>query len=119
MVFDVSVVLTWILFIALFPIGFFWLRRAWRIVVNRDFSEVATKHGESPPNPEKFAPYEMALNLVAGGIIVSVIVAVVVGAWDYSTWSAVAGSTIWCKFFASFALSRHAHAKFGRPKSEV
>ena len=56
MVFDVSVVLTWILFIALFPIGFFWLRRAWRIVVNRDFSDVATKHGESPPTPEKFAP---------------------------------------------------------------
>ncbi|MCF8169460.1 MAG: hypothetical protein K9K38_15565 [Rhodoferax sp.] len=116
MVFDVSVATTWILFLALFPISFFWLRRSWRIVVNRDFSEVAVKRGESPPDPEKFAPYEMAINLIAGTVIVCVIVAVVVGVWDYSVWSAVAGSTIWCKFFASFALSRHAHASWGKSK---
>jgi hypothetical protein len=29
----------------------------------------------------------------------------------YESWTAVAGSTIWCKFFAGFALSRHAHTK--------
>ncbi len=117
MVFDISVAMTWILFLALFPISFFWLRRAWRIVANRDFSEVATKRGEAPPNPEKFAPYEMAINLVAGVVIAGTIVAVVMGIWDYSTWSAVAGSTIWCKFFTSFALSRHAHAKWGKAKA--
>lgn len=116
MVFDVSVALTWILFLALFPIAFFWLRRAWRIVVKRDFSEVALKRGVSPPHPERFAPYEMAVNLVAGTVIVCVIGIVVLGLLDYSTWSAIAGSTIWCKFFASFALSRHAHAAFSRPK---
>jgi hypothetical protein len=52
MVFDVSVAMTWILFLALFPMAFFWFRRAWRIVVKRDFSEVAIKRGESPPNAE-------------------------------------------------------------------
>ena len=52
MVFDVSVALTWILYLALFPMAFFWFRRAWRIVVQRDFSEVAVKRGESPPHPE-------------------------------------------------------------------
>lgn len=118
MVFDISVAMTWILFLALFPISFFWLRRAWRIVIRRDFSEVATKRGESPPDPEKFAPYEMAINLIAGSVIVCVIGAVLLGAWEYSTWSAVAGSTIWCKFFASFALSRHAHAKWGKAKPD-
>lgn len=117
MVFDISVALTWILFLALFPMAFFWLRRAWRIVVRRDFSEVALKHGVPPPNPEKFARYEMAVNLVAGTILVGVIVIVVMGALDYSAWSAIAGSTIWCKFFASFALSRHAHANWSRPKA--
>lgn len=109
MVFDVSVALTWVLFLALFPISFFWLRRAWRIVVKRDFSEVAVKRGESPPNPEKFAPYEMVINLIGGVVLVVVIVTVLLGQLDYQTWSAVAGSTIWCKFFASFALARHAH----------
>jgi hypothetical protein len=117
MVFDISVAMTWILFLALFPIGFVWLRRAWRIVVKRDFSEVGLKGGVSPPNPEKFAPFEMGINLVAGIVVVGVIVAVLLGELEYSTWSAIAGSTIWCKFFGSFALSRHAHASWSRPKS--
>ena len=117
MVFDVSVALTWILFLALFPIAFFWLRRAWRIVSQRDFSEVGLKHGRHPPHPEKFAPYEMAINLVAGVVVVSVIAAVLLGELDYSTWSAIAGSTIWCKFVASFALSRHAHAGLAKSKA--
>ncbi len=109
MVFDVSVALTWILFLAMFPIAFFWLRRAWRILVRRDFSEVALKRGAAPPNPEKFAPYELVINLLGGVVLLVVIVAVLLGQLDYGTWSAIAGSTIWCKFFASFALSRHAH----------
>lgn len=118
MVFDFSVAMTWILFLALFPISFFWLRRAWRIVVKRDFSEVALKRGVSPPNPEKFAPYEMAVNLVAGVVVLVVIVAVVMGRLDYATWSAIAGSTIWCKLFIGFAMSRHAHAGLrGHPRT--
>lgn len=114
MVFDISVAVTWILFLALFPMAFFWLRRAWRILVRRDFSEVGLKNGVSPPNAVQFAPYEMAINLIAGTIAASVIVLVVLGQLDYETWSAIAGSTIWCKFFASFGLSRHAHAKAAR-----
>ncbi len=117
MVFDISVAMTWILFLALFPISFFWLRRVWRIVMQRDFSEVAIKRGEAPPDPQKWAPYAMAINLVSGLVLVCVIVAVLLGSWDYSTWSAIAGSTIWCKFFADFALSRHAHAKWGKSKA--
>ena len=117
MVFDFSVALTWILFLALFPIAFFWLRRAWRIAVRRDFSEVALKGGVAPPNPQRFAPYEVALNLIAGVVLVVVIVSVFLGHLDYSTWSAIAGSTIWCKLLAGFALSRHAHASWARPKT--
>ncbi|OGB25944.1 MAG: hypothetical protein A3I66_23970 [Burkholderiales bacterium RIFCSPLOWO2_02_FULL_57_36] len=109
MVFDVSVALTWILFLALFPMAFFWLRRVWRITVRRDFSEVALKRGVPPPDPEKFAPYDMAINLIAGGIIVGVIISIVFGKLDYDSWTALAGITIWCKFFANFILSRHAH----------
>ncbi|MCX8146059.1 MAG: hypothetical protein N3C59_06965 [Azovibrio sp.] len=109
MVFDVSVAMTWILFLALFPIAFFWLRRAWRIFARRDFSEVALKRGEPPAHPEKFAPYTGALNLIAGIIIVFTIVGIVTAAFSYETWSAIAGSTIWMKFFLDFLISRHAH----------
>ncbi|MCB1977973.1 MAG: hypothetical protein M9919_06740 [Burkholderiaceae bacterium] len=117
MVFDVNVALTWILFLALFPIAFFWFRRAWRIVVRRDFSEVALKRGESPPHPEKFAPYVMVINLLAGVVLAVVIFGIVLGRLDYDTWTAIAGSTLWCKFFLDFAISRQAHGRFG-PKAQ-
>ena len=119
MVFDVTVAMTWLLFLALFPIAFFWLRRAYRIIFKRDFSEVALKRGEPPDNVERFAPFCAAINLVAGGVIVFVIIGVMLGALAYETWSAIAGSTLWIKFFADYILSRHAHPiPMGRKKSE-
>jgi small-conductance mechanosensitive channel len=117
MALDISVALTWILFLALFPIAFFWLRRAWRIGFKRDFSEVALKGGAPPPNAERWAPYEMVINGAAGVVIVVVIFGIVAKGLPYATWTAIAGSTIWCKFFASFALSRHAHAFSRKEKS--
>lgn len=116
MVFDVSVALTWILFLALFPIAFFWLRRAWRIVVKRDFSEVALKRGESPSNPARYAPFAAAINFIAGVIVVFVIFGVVTARFDYETWSAIAGSTIWMKFIFDFILSRQAHPIIGKKR---
>jgi hypothetical protein len=109
MIFDVSVALTWVLFLALFPITFVWLRRAWRILIRRDFSEVALKQGKPPANPQKFAPYAALINLVCGGVTAFVIIGVLAGSLEYDTWSALAGSTIWMKFILDFALSRHAH----------
>jgi hypothetical protein len=117
MVFDFSVALTWVLFLALFPMAFIWLRRAWRILFKRDFSEVALKHGMSPLKPERWAPYELLINFLAGGIALTLIVGVALGLLDFSTWTAIGGSTLWCKIFASFALSRHAHAADGQAKA--
>ncbi|WP_408003216.1 hypothetical protein [Pseudothauera lacus] len=110
----VSLVLNWILFLALFPIAFFWLRRAWRIIVRRDFSEVALKRGEAPPNAARFAPYAAAINLIGGVVLVWVIFGVLAGLFEYETWTAIAGVSIWTKFILDFALSRQARAKLGR-----
>jgi len=118
MVFDVGVALVWIMFLALIPIAFFWLRRAWRIVVRRDFSEVALKRGEPPANAAKFAPYAAVVNFVCGIVIVYVIFGVLVLGLAFDTWSAMAGITIWGKFIADFILSRHAHPiRLGKKKS--
>ncbi|MEW6292252.1 MAG: hypothetical protein AB1544_02960 [Pseudomonadota bacterium] len=114
MVFDVSVAMTWLLFLALFPISFYWLRRAWTIAVKRDTSEVALKRGEAPPNQAKYAPYAVIINLIGAGVLIFVIIGIVAGSLEYETWSAIAGSTIWLKIILDFALSRHAHMKFGR-----
>ncbi|MBX3609842.1 MAG: hypothetical protein KF871_08075 [Hydrogenophaga sp.] len=98
-----------IFYLVLFPVAFFWLRRAWRIGVRKDFSEVALKKGMPPPNAARYAPYELAFNLVGGGVMVGVIVLVALGRVDYDTWIAIAGSTLWIKLFLSFALGRQAH----------
>lgn len=105
---DIGVAMTWILFLALFPMAFFWLRRTWRIIFKRDFSEVALKRGVPPPNPAKYAPYTAAINLVAGTIAVVVILLVVIDGASYETWTTIAGSTIWMKFIADFIVGRHA-----------
>jgi ABC-type phosphate transport system permease subunit len=117
MAFDINTAMTWILFLALFPMAFFWLRRAWRIIVRRNFSEVALKRGVAPTNPGKFAPYAAALNLAAGAVALTMIVAVVGYGLAYETWTAIAGSTLWLKFFGDFILGRHAHPS--RPESSL
>lgn len=116
---DISLALTWILFLALFPVAFFWLRRTWRIIVKRDYSEVALKGGLPPPNAAKYAPYTAAVNFVAGIIIVVVILLVLTGTASYDTWSAIAGSTIWMKFIFDFIVSRHAQPIWGKKKEEA
>ncbi|MDX5411344.1 MAG: hypothetical protein LPJ94_14055 [Thauera sp.] len=109
MIFNASIALNWILFLALFPIAFFWFRRAWRILFRRDFSEVALKRGMPPADPARFAPYTLAINLIGGGVVLFTIFGIVTGTMDFDTWTATAGVTIWFKFFADYILSRHAH----------
>ena len=77
--------------------------------MKRDFSEVALKRGVPPDNPQKYAPYAAAVNLVAGVVVVTVIFGVAAALYDYGTWSAMAGITIWLKLTADFILSRQAH----------
>ncbi|MCU0764174.1 MAG: hypothetical protein ACK40L_00910 [Hydrogenophaga sp.] len=104
------IIFNWIFLLALLPVSFFWLRRAYRILVKRDFSEVALKRGMPPPNAEKYAPYEMVINLVGGVVLVGVLVAVLgFQALASEDWIAAAGITLWCKLLASFALGRQAH----------
>ncbi len=114
----VSVVMSWLLFLALFPMAFFWLRRAWRIFIKKNYSEVALKKGEPPKNKEKWAPIVGIVNLAAGGICIWIILGVTI--WiatgvllgpfkSYDQWSAMAGVTIWGKIFADFIIRMQAH----------
>jgi hypothetical protein len=58
----------------------------------------------------------MVLNGVAGIVLAYVIVAVLLTGLPYAEWTAIAGSTIWCKLLMGFALGRHAHAAAARAK---
>lgn len=102
---------TWIMFIGLLPLSIFWLRRAWIIGKKRDYSYVALKKGLPPNEPERYAKYSFALNLIAGLIFAIVFLLVLFTGLAYENWTAVAGITLWMKFLAEFILSRKAHMK--------
>lgn len=111
-------VINWILFLALFPMAFIWLRRAWRIFIKKDYSEVALKHGEAPKNPKTWAPFTGLINLAAGGVAVTTIVGVLLALLPEKTWNAMTGITLWMKVCADFIISRQAHPfSLGRKKS--
>lgn len=119
MVFDISIAITWMLFLALFPMAFIWLRRAWRIFIKHDYSEVALKRGEAPPHPEKWAPVSGIVNLAAGSAALIAIIGVFTALFPYKTWSSIAGVTLWMKIFADFIVSRQAHPfELGRKKEK-
>ena len=117
MVFDINLAMTWILFLALFPMAFFWLRRAWRVAIKHDYSEIALKRGLPPENPQKYAFIVSLVNLLSGMIVVAVIIGVLTAWLSYATWSAAAGVTIWFKIIADFILSRHAHSTVSQRKA--
>ena len=104
------VLFNWIFLLVLFPVAFFWLRRTYRILIKRDFSEVALKKGLPPVNAERYAPYEMVINLVGGVVMVGVLIAVLgFQALKSEDWIAIAGVTLWVKLLLSFVLGRQAH----------
>ena len=118
MVFDISIALTWLLYLGLIPMAFIWLRRAYRIFKKKDYSEVALRQGEAPANATKWAPYTGATNLIAGltalwailGIPLWVAFGLLIGPFnDFNAWYAIAGMTIWGKLIADYAVSRSAH----------
>ncbi|MCP3175590.1 MAG: hypothetical protein AB7F21_01145 [Desulfuromonadales bacterium] len=115
-------VMRWVLVLALFPMAFFWLRRAWRIFGKRDYSEVALKRGESPPRPEKWATLVGLINLAAGLVVLGTALGALRGVGPLQnpqSWIAVAGSTIWIKIFLDFIISRQAHPmNLGRKKKK-
>lgn len=125
---SISEAIKWLLFLALFPMSFIWLRRAWRIFIKHDYTEVALKRGEGPANPKKWAPATGLVNLVAGTvaafIVLSVPVFVATGfsifsLHEYSSWSAAIGVTLWMKIFADFIIGSQAHPfVLGRKKDK-
>ncbi len=105
------VILNWMLLIGLLPLSFFWLRKAWKIGIKNDMSYVALKSGVSPDNPEKYAKYTIAINLICGLVLVVIFLLVFIIALPYEIWTATVGPTIWMKFIFDFILNRHAHKK--------
>jgi len=67
-------ILNFIMFYGLIPVSFLFLRKAYKIGLKKDYSMVALKRGESPPDPKKFAPYQTVVNLIAGLVLAGLFV---------------------------------------------
>jgi len=129
MTFDAATALIWILYLALFPMAFYWFRRAWKIFVNKDYSEVALKAGLPPANPEKYATITGVVNILAAvaavwiivGVILYIATGILIGPFDsFDGWNAYAGSTIWLKLIVDFIIKRQAHPiVWGKKKKEA
>ncbi len=113
-------VLTWVLYLALFPVSFFWLRRSWRIFIKKDYAEVALKKGEAPANPGRYAPFTGLTNLIGGGVAVWLAVTIPLGFYTFDRWIEIAGITLWMKIIVDFIISRQAHPfTLGRKKKHL
>lgn len=112
------VIVNYLMFLGLLPISILWLRKAWKVGIKKDMSYVALKRAESPKHPEKYAVATIILNLLAGfGLLVLFVFVLLTGMESYySTWTAIAGSTIWMKFIVEFIISRQAHLKIKKNK---
>ncbi len=124
-----SSAMAWILFLALFPMVFFWWRKAWRIFFKKDYSDVCIKKGKAPARPKKWAIFVGIGNILSGAVALLIIVKVGLFTYYYhdinfiadtfSAWSEVIGITIWVKILFEFILKQQAHPmKFGRKKKE-
>jgi len=128
MIFDVATALIWLLYLALFPMAYYWFRRAWKIFINKDYSEVALKKGVPPANPEKWATVTGVVNMLAGlaaiwiisGVILFIATGILIGPFDsFDGWNAYAGSTIWLKLIIDFIIKRQAHPIVWGKKKEA
>jgi len=115
-----SLALTWLLFIALFPVSFFWGRNAYKIFIKKDYSFVALKKGKPPVNQKKWAFFAGLINIVGSLVAAYTIFGILVFGFSYDKWTAMAGCTIWGKIFAEWILRQQAHPiQFGRKKNTV
>ncbi len=128
-IFNTTTAVTWILFLALFPMVFFWWRKAYRIFFKKDYSNVCIKKGKAPAKPKIWAIFVGIGNILAGAVALLIIVKVGLFTYYYQdinfiagsfrAWSEVIAITIWVKIIYEFILKQQAHPmKFGRKKKD-
>lgn len=130
-IFNSTTAVTWILFLAMPAIAFVWWRKAFQILIKKDFSNVLLKKGESPKKNLKVWGYLIATsNFLAGGVIFFVLFKVLLFAvfyykdlnavhFNFDVWSEATAITIWVKFIVEFIFKQQAHPlKLGRRKKE-
>ncbi|PPE69109.1 hypothetical protein IS481_02470 [Caldimonas thermodepolymerans] len=104
-----TVLLAWLLLLLGIALAALCLKRAWTIIVRRNFAEVAVRRGQPPRDPERWAPYAAGIHLVCGALMTGAVLAALLGLAPYATWTGTIGLTLWGYLLALHLLARAAH----------
>jgi hypothetical protein len=108
---DASVILAWLLLLLGVALAALCLKRAWTIIVRRNYAEVAVRRGASPRQPERWAPYAAGIHLVGGALMIGAVLCALLGLAPFATWTSAIGLTLWAYLFALSMLARTAHRR--------
>lgn len=107
------VVLAWLMFLAIFPLGAGMLFRAWKIGVRHDPRYVADWRGRALLDARRWATPVLAINTVGGAGLLLVGILVVALALPFAVWTGATALILWSYFFALQTVSHR--DKAGKP----
>ena len=88
-----------LMFLGIFLIAGGMLYRAWKIAVRRDFRYVADWRGKAIANGERWAAWVLSVNLVAGGTLLSIGIAVLAVGLPFAFWTGASALVMWTYYF--------------------
>lgn len=108
MVFDLQVIIAWLMFLALIPLAIGMFYRAWKIGVRREFRFVAPWQGSTLPHPERWANWFVGINTIGGITLAGVVMAIVFRGVPFGTWAGAVGLTLWIYYALTQLVARKA-----------
>ena len=88
-----------LMFLGIFLMAAGMLHRAGRIAIGRDMRFVVDWRGRALAEPERWAHWVLAINLIGGAVLLGIGVSVLVVGLAFSVWTGSAGLVLWSYFF--------------------
>jgi hypothetical protein len=107
-----------LMYLGVFLIAGGMLYRAGRIAIGRDMRFVADWRGRTFVDPERWAHWVLAINILGGSMLVAIGVAAPLVGLQFTVWTGAAGLVLWSYyFFLKVVEGRAARAAEGGNKS--
>lgn len=91
------------------------LYRAGRIALARDMRYVADWRGRTLADPERWAHWVLAVNLIGAAVLLAVGVAVLAVGLSFPVWTGAAGLVLWSYYFLLKVADARAERNSARP----
>lgn len=75
------------------------LYRAGKIAIGRDLRYVADWRGRTMANPERWAHLVLVVNIIGGGLLLGIGVAVPLAGLPFTIWTGASGLVLWSYYF--------------------